>query len=131
MLIKLLVLVLALSATTLTGCSSNSKVDQAEATIKQTEDFIDMLDKIDVGVLKRTGDNQVECTITNNSDYTLSYVEIDIFHIDKNDKVVNSEFSNWSGTLPPGAECVIDTYINPTSSTVLSYAMLADYTIKP
>lgn len=50
-------------------------------------------------------------TIENNSDQTLSYVEVDIFLYDDSENLIGSEWTNWSGTLPPNGSTTIDTMI--------------------
>jgi hypothetical protein len=61
--------------------------------------------------------NKLECVIDNKSDKILSYVELDIFQHDNNNKIIMSEYTNWSGTLPPNASTKIKTFTNFNADT--------------
>ena len=50
-------------------------------------------------------------TINNNSRRTVSYVKYDIFMYNDEKKIIQTDWSNWNGTLPPGASTSIDTMI--------------------
>ena len=50
-------------------------------------------------------------TINNNSRRTVSYVKYDIFMYNDEKKIIQTDWSNWTGTLPPGACTSIDTMI--------------------
>lgn len=52
-----------------------------------------------------------EVTVKNNSDETLSYIRVDIYLKDANQNIIYSDWTNWSGSLPPGASTVLDTMI--------------------
>ena len=41
-------------------------------------------------------------TINNNSRRTVSYVKYDIFMYNDEKKIIQTDWSNWTGTLPPG-----------------------------
>lgn len=67
-----------------------------------------------------------EATVQNNSDESLSYIEINIYLMDVNDNIIYTDWTNWSGDLPPGATTVLDTVIPYQSGTVSYKVSIAD-----
>lgn len=53
-----------------------------------------------------------DVTVRNNSDETLSYIKVDIYLKDSSQNIIYSDWTNWSGTLPPGASTTLDTMID-------------------
>lgn len=53
-----------------------------------------------------------EVTVKNNSKETLSYIEVNIYLKDSDGNIIHSDWTNWSGTLPPGASTTLDTIID-------------------
>lgn len=54
-------------------------------------------------------------TLNNDSNRTIKYIKYNIYMLNSKGKIVQSEWSNWSGTLPPGASTSIDTMIDAVS----------------
>ena len=52
---------------------------------------------------KGYGSSYYEVTVENISDKDVGYVKVDIFTYDSEGKIVDSQWTNWSGTLKPGA----------------------------
>lgn len=66
-------------------------------------------------------------TIENNSDQTLSYVKVDIFLYDDLENLIGSEWTNWSGTLPPNGSTTIDTMIRAIEGySSIKYSVAVD-----
>lgn len=66
---------------------------------------------VDIQNIKYTGD-EVKFTIKNNSKYTISYVKFDIYLYDQNNNIVDTDWTNWSGSLLSEGKAVVETYIN-------------------
>lgn len=66
-------------------------------------------------------------TIQNNTDYTVTYLEYNISISDKNHDSINSEWSNWSGTLKPGAQIRVSTRFKKYDDYEYYNAEVTDY----
>jgi flagellar basal body-associated protein FliL len=64
-------------------------------------------------------------TLKNNSKETIRYIKVDIFLKDENKEIVHSDWTNWSGTLPPGASTTLDTTIK-YSGNYMYYSVRVD-----
>ena len=79
--------------------------DQEDSNIK---DLIEITDH-NLSVTSSGDYFDYAATIKNNSDKTLSYIEINIYLLDSEKNIIYSDWTNWSGTLPPGASTIVDT----------------------
>lgn len=57
-----------------------------------------------------------EAQIKNNSNKTVTYIKVNIYLYDEDGNMVNTEWTNWSGSLPPGGSTYIDTMIKDTGN---------------
>lgn len=64
-------------------------------------------------------------TLKNNSKETIRYIKVDIFLKDENKEIVHSDWTNWSGTLPPDASTTLDTTIK-YSGNYMYYSVRVD-----
>lgn len=46
--------------------------------------------------------------VKNNSSHTLSYIQVNVYLMDEDHNIIESMWTNWSGTLPPGASTTLD-----------------------
>lgn len=94
----------------------------------ENEKFADEVKVIDQNLSATSSGSyyDYEATVQNNSDKSLSYIEINIYLMDVNDNIIYSDWTNWSGDLPPGATTVIDTMIPYQSGTVSYKVSIAD-----
>lgn len=60
----------------------------------------------------------VEGTLKNNSPDYITYVKYNIMIGDEEGNIIQCEWSNWSGTLPPGASTPVHTMIRYTPGSV-------------
>lgn len=67
-----------------------------------------------------------DVTIYNGSDETLSYIEVTIYLKDYDEKIISTDWTNWSGTLPSGASVTLDTMIDKPKDTVYYYSVVID-----
>lgn len=58
-----------------------------------------------------SGYHDYTVTLKNNSKETIRYIKVDIFLKDENKEIIHTDWTNWSGTLPPGASTTFDTTI--------------------
>lgn len=79
----------------------------------------------------RSGGNyfDYEVTIKNNSDETLSYVKVNIYLKDASQNIIHSDWTNWSGSLPPGASTTLDTMIDYIDNVKYYSVSVADISI--
>lgn len=52
-----------------------------------------------------------EAQIKNNSDQTITYMEINLYLMDDNENIIDTDWTNWSGSLPPGGSTYVDTMV--------------------
>ncbi|MEF9893167.1 MAG: FxLYD domain-containing protein [Anaerorhabdus sp.] len=71
-----------------------------------------------------------DCSVKNNSKKTLSYIEVDIFLYDDNENMIDSTWTNWSGTLPPNGTAKLSTMIDYDSRISKFSAKVSDYSTK-
>lgn len=57
-----------------------------------------------------------EAQIKNNSNKTVTYIKVNIYLYDEDGNMVNTEWTNWSGSLPPEGSTYIDTMIKDTGN---------------
>lgn len=91
-------------------------------TILSTAEDDKLVDKVEVvedDLTIRSSGNyyDYEAIVKNNSDKTLSYIELNIYLLDKNNDIIYSDWTNWTGSLPPGATTVIDAMIKDVEGT--------------
>ena len=81
--------------------------------------------------LSRDGDYyDYEAQIKNNSSETIGYIEVNIYLIDDSGDIVNTEWTNWSGSLPPGASTYLDKMIRDTGNIKKFRTEISEITIK-
>lgn len=92
---------------------SKAIIDSLTNDISYLESTLPKVNSNDIAIkdVKYTGD-KVTFTIKNNSDYTVSYVKFDIYLYDKNKNIVDTDWTNWSGSLLSKGSAVVDTYVN-------------------
>lgn len=75
----------------------------------------------------RSSGNYYDCEVTvkNNSDKTLTYIKVNIYLRDANRNIIYSDWTNWSGSLPPGGSTVLDTML-PYQDGVEYYSVSVD-----
>lgn len=71
-----------------------------------------------------------DCSIKNNTNLTLSYIEIDVYVYDNKGNMIDSTWTNWSGTLPPDGTAKLETMIEYDSRIDKYNAKVSDYSIK-
>lgn len=55
-----------------------------------------------------------DAQVKNNSDATITYMRIDIYMYNEDGEIMDTDWTNWSGTLPPGASTHIDAMVRDT-----------------
>ena len=53
-----------------------------------------------------------EVTVRNNSDQEVSYIKVNIYLKDADENIIQSDWTNWSGSLPPDASTTLDTMLD-------------------
>lgn len=70
-----------------------------------------------------------EVTVKNNSDKTLSYIKVNIYLKDAAQNIIHSDWTNWSGSLPPGASTTLDTMLDYVEGVQYYSVSVADVSI--
>ena len=96
------------------GTSSDKAISWLLA-ISDLEDkeLAKQIEIVDQDLSTRSSGNYFDYTVTvkNNSDETLRYIKVNIYLKDADENIIYSDWTNWSGSLPPGGSTVLDTMI--------------------
>lgn len=79
----------------------------------EDEELAEQVEIVDQNLSVRDTGNyfDYEVTVKNNSDETLSYIEVNIYLKNASEEIIYSDWTNWSGSLPPGGFTMLDTMI--------------------
>ncbi|MBN2879295.1 MAG: hypothetical protein JXN65_06640 [Clostridia bacterium] len=99
-------------------------------TEDSNHNIIDNVNILEDSLLLYDNHYYFDATVKNNSDETLKYIQIDIFLTDNNGDVIDSKWTNWSGTLIPGATAKLDTMIEYDSKISGYIVQVSDVSIK-
>lgn len=80
----------------------------------ESQKVVDDLEVVDQSLVLDGNYFDYETQIKNNSDQTITYIKVNIYLFDENGEIVNTDWTNWSGTLPPGGSTYLDTMIKNT-----------------
>lgn len=96
------------------GTSSQEAISWLLAISKfEDEELAKQIEIVDQDLSTRSSGNYFDYTVTvkNNSDETLRYIKVNIYLKDADENIIYSDWTNWSGSLPPGGSTVLDTMI--------------------
>lgn len=96
----------------------------------EDEKVISDLEVVDHSLVLDGNYYDYEAQIKNNSDKAITYIQVDIFLYNENGDIVNTEWTNWSGTLLPGASTYLDTMIRDTGDIDRFRTEVSDITIE-
>ena len=79
----------------------------------EDEELAEQVEIVDQNLSVRDTGNyfDYEVTVKNNSNETLSYIKVNIYLKDAGKNIIYSDWTNWSGSLPPDGSTVLDTMI--------------------
>lgn len=67
-----------------------------------------------------------DITLYNDSNETITYIKINIYLKNDYEEIIHTDWTNWSGTLPPYSSVNIDTMIKKPKDTVSYYSVVID-----
>lgn len=90
------------------------------------ENLLSLIPDVDIHNIRYSSTKGfVEFDVKNNSDKTLTYLEFDIRIYDSNEKVIDTDWTNWSGNLRPGDNAKVDAYVESGKGITIN---LSDWT---
>lgn len=99
--------------------------DADEDSVREQIEIVDQ----DLSVRDSGNYFDYKVTVKNNSDETLSYIQVDIYLKDASENIIHSDWTNWSGSLPPGASTTLDTMIDYVENVEYYSTVVADIDI--
>lgn len=103
---------------------------ETSAEGKHTSKTTGIFDPVRIINLKlvRKGDyDYFTATLRNNTDDTLTYIKYNIFLFDEDGNIIQSEWSNWSGKLPPKSSTPIETMFKSLPDTKTFKVQIENY----
>lgn len=99
--------------------------DADEDSVREQIEIVDQ----DLSVRDSGNYFDYKVTVKNNSDETLSYIQVDIYLKDASENIIHSDWTNWGGSLPPGASTTLDAMIDYVENVKYYSTVVADIDI--
>jgi len=86
------------------------KIESSKSSSTKSAENLVLSQTLDISNIKYTGD-KVNFSVTNNTSSVVTYIEFDLRVYDSNDKVIDTDWTNWSGNLRTGDSAKVDAYV--------------------